>query len=169
MSPVCMVLTTPSNCAASTLSVKHASIAALGGNHWPPLGTSIMVPTLTCCAWKEYESPYTAIKPASTSANMSDSSCILFVACAALAASQVHFPVIRTALPCTSTHCSPVYGALQAYFDSQATCIQRHFRGYWSRKYVHSFYTRKAYLASIAAKNAEVKALAETEYESAVR
>ena len=58
---------------------------------------------------------------------------------------------------------------MQGYFDARATCIQRHFRGFWSRKYVHSFYERQAYLAAVARKNAEVKALSQQEYESALR
>eukprot|EP00891_Asterochloris_glomerata_P007339 jgi/Astpho2/7339/Aster-01934 len=60
-------------------------------------------------------------------------------------------------------------GLRQGYFDARATCIQRHFRGFWSRKYVHSFYERQAYLAAVARKNAEVKALCQQEYESALR
>ena len=58
---------------------------------------------------------------------------------------------------------------MQGYFDARATCIQRHFRGFWSRKYVHSFYERQAYLAAVARKSAEVKALCQREYESALR
>ena len=58
---------------------------------------------------------------------------------------------------------------MQGYFDARATCIQRHFRGFWSRKYVHSFYKRQAYLAAVARKNAEIKALCQQEYESALR
>lgn len=38
---------------------------------------------------------------------------------------------------------------LQAYFDKQATTIQRWFRGYYSRKYVHSFNDRKRYIQGV--------------------
>ena len=37
---------------------------------------------------------------------------------------------------------------LQAYFDLQATEIQRRFRGFYSRKYVHSMHARRAYIAA---------------------
>jgi hypothetical protein len=43
-----------------------------------------------------------------------------------------------------------------AYFDAQATTIQRHWRGYWSRKAVFDFRARKLYLARIADMNAKV-------------
>ena len=42
-----------------------------------------------------------------------------------------------------------------------ATCIQRIFRGFLSRKHVHSFYTRKRYLQEIAARNAEMRTILE--------
>ncbi len=47
---------------------------------------------------------------------------------------------------------------MQAYFDRAATTVQRHWRGFWSRKHLHSFAARKAYLAAVAARNAEVRA-----------
>lgn len=46
----------------------------------------------------------------------------------------------------------------QAYFARAATTIQRWWRGYWSRTHVHSFYARKAYLASISSQNKTVRA-----------
>lgn len=55
------------------------------------------------------------------------------------------------------THCS----ALQAYFDAQATHIQRWLRGFWSRKYIHNFSQRKAYLAAVTESNARMRILAE--------
>jgi hypothetical protein len=36
---------------------------------------------------------------------------------------------------------------LQAYFNAQATVIQRYFRGYYSRKYVHSLAARRQFIA----------------------
>jgi len=56
----------------------------------------------------------------------------------------------------------------EAYFAYMATSIQRVWRGYLSRKHVHSFYARKAYLAHVAAKNAETRAMLEEEYHRAV-
>lgn len=37
----------------------------------------------------------------------------------------------------------------ELFFDHLAACIQKFFRGYMSRKYVHSFYARQAYLDKI--------------------
>ena len=45
---------------------------------------------------------------------------------------------------------------LQAYFDTKATNIQRHWRGFWSRKYLFDFYARKLYLQHVAQINAQV-------------
>ena len=70
---------------------------------------------------------------------------------------------------CCCKFAEPYFDAVQGYFDAHATCIQRHFRGFWSRKYVHSFYARQAYLAAVARTNAEIKALCQQEYESALR
>lgn len=58
---------------------------------------------------------------------------------------------------------------VQTYFDTQATHIQRWFRGFWSRKYVHSFAQRKAYLAKIAEQNAQIRLLSEQEMEASIR
>lgn len=58
---------------------------------------------------------------------------------------------------------------MQAYFDLQATHIQRWFRGFWSRKYIHNFGQRKAYLAAIADKNRQMRLLAEHEQEVSIR
>lgn len=35
------------------------------------------------------------------------------------------------------------------FFDCVASSIQKYWRGFWSRKYVHSFYARKAYLDKV--------------------
>jgi len=43
-----------------------------------------------------------------------------------------------------------------AFFGAAATEVQRAYRGYRSRKYVHSFHARKAYLAAVAAKADEL-------------
>ncbi|KAL3137226.1 spermatogenesis-associated protein 17 [Trebouxia sp. C0010 RCD-2024] len=49
----------------------------------------------------------------------------------------------------------------EAYFDAQATHIQRWLRGFWSRKYIHNFSQRKAYLAAVTESNARMRILAE--------
>jgi len=36
-----------------------------------------------------------------------------------------------------------------AFFNAVATSVQRRFRGFWSRKHLHNFYARKAYLAQV--------------------
>lgn len=36
-----------------------------------------------------------------------------------------------------------------AYFNAAATEIQRHFRGFYSRRYKHSYYARAAYIAAV--------------------
>lgn len=46
---------------------------------------------------------------------------------------------------------------VQAYFGTKATNIQRHWRGFWSRKYLFDFYARKRYLEHVARINAQVK------------
>ena len=58
---------------------------------------------------------------------------------------------------------------MQAYFDAQATHIQRWFRGFWSRKYVHNFSQRKAYLAAVAESNAQTRVLAEEAHSASIR
>ncbi|KAK9818282.1 hypothetical protein WJX72_010042 [[Myrmecia] bisecta] len=57
----------------------------------------------------------------------------------------------------------------KAYFDVQATQIQRHWRGFYSRKYVHDFGARKAYLATIASKNAQIREYINAEFQTAVQ
>lgn len=52
-----------------------------------------------------------------------------------------------------------------AYFGAAATEIQRAFRGYYSRKYVHSFYARQAYLAAVSASADELRATMAAQYE----
>ncbi|KAF4660689.1 spermatoproteinsis associated 17 [Perkinsus chesapeaki] len=37
-----------------------------------------------------------------------------------------------------------------AFFHAQAETIQRFFKGFWSRKYMHDFYAMKRYLAAVA-------------------
>ncbi len=44
-----------------------------------------------------------------------------------------------------------------AYYNRQATAIQRIWRGFYIRKYVHNFYARKAYLYALTIKNSEIK------------
>lgn len=45
----------------------------------------------------------------------------------------------------------------QNYFAAMAITIQRHWRGFWSRKYVFNFHARKKYLAHVASVNAQVR------------
>lgn len=45
---------------------------------------------------------------------------------------------------------------LQAYFAAMAITIQRHWRGFWSRKYIFDFKARKRYLQRVAQVNAKV-------------
>ncbi|DBB13461.1 TPA: spermatogenesis-associated protein 17, variant 2 [Trebouxia sp. C0006] len=56
----------------------------------------------------------------------------------------------------------------EAYFDAQATHIQQWFRGFWSRKYLHNFLQRKAYLAAVADSNARMRVLAEQELQASI-
>jgi len=58
----------------------------------------------------------------------------------------------------TKPHLAAHHTHTQAYFHHAATTIQRHWRGYFSRKHVHNFAARKAYLRAVAARNAEVRA-----------
>ena len=48
-----------------------------------------------------------------------------------------------------------------------ATCIQRVFRGFLSRKHVHSYFARKRFLQQIAEKNAEMRTILEEEFKAA--
>ena len=59
--------------------------------------------------------------------------------------------------------------AMQAYFDTQASHIQRCFRSFWSRKYIHNFVQRKAYLAAVAKSSAQMRVLAEQEQQASLR
>eukprot|EP00274_Cyanoptyche_gloeocystis_P005097 CAMPEP_0196654394 /NCGR_PEP_ID=MMETSP1086-20130531/4092_1 /TAXON_ID=77921 /ORGANISM="Cyanoptyche gloeocystis , Strain SAG4.97" /LENGTH=339 /DNA_ID=CAMNT_0041986119 /DNA_START=67 /DNA_END=1086 /DNA_ORIENTATION=+ len=43
-----------------------------------------------------------------------------------------------------------------SYFYQAATAVQRIFRGYYSRKYIHNYYLRKSYLASVMSKTSTV-------------
>jgi len=45
----------------------------------------------------------------------------------------------------------------RAYFDVFATQIQLRFRGFHSRKYLHNFYARKAYVTAVVQKGDEVR------------
>ena len=47
---------------------------------------------------------------------------------------------------------------LRSYYDEAAVQIQRHYRGYVSRKYVHYYYARKRYLAGVARNNERIRA-----------
>jgi len=44
------------------------------------------------------------------------------------------------------------------YFAQQAIIIQKIFRGYFTRKYMHNFYMRKSELKALEAKNQEFRA-----------
>mmetsp|Transcript_1172 Transcript_1172/g.2127 ORF Transcript_1172/g.2127 Transcript_1172/m.2127 type:complete len:342 (+) Transcript_1172:612-1637(+) len=48
----------------------------------------------------------------------------------------------------------------QAFFHAAAREVQRTWRGYRSRKYVHSFYAQKAYLEAVLEQNQEARAAA---------
>lgn len=61
-------------------------------------------------------------------------------------------------------HCPP-----QAYFDTKATNIQRHWRGFWSRKFLFDFYARKLYLQHVARVNAQVRGLGRQQQPGAAR
>jgi len=43
------------------------------------------------------------------------------------------------------------------YYNAQATQIQKVWRGYYTRRYIHNFYSRKKYLEGVAAKNNVVR------------
>ena len=45
-----------------------------------------------------------------------------------------------------------------AFFNAVATSVQRRFRGFWSRKHLHNFYARKAYLVQVMAATERAKA-----------
>ena len=57
----------------------------------------------------------------------------------------------------------------QAYFDAQATVIQRHWRGFWSRKALFDFYARRRYLQAVRAKNEATRAEMNEEAERALQ
>lgn len=57
----------------------------------------------------------------------------------------------------------------QAYFNHQASVIQKCWRGHFSRSRVHDFYKRKAYLAAVAAANAAVRAGMAVELQEALQ
>ncbi len=42
------------------------------------------------------------------------------------------------------------------YFNAHATCIQKHFRAFMSRKYKHDFYARKQYIAEVTRRSEQV-------------
>uniref|UniRef100_A0A7S0WHA7 Uncharacterized protein n=1 Tax=Pyramimonas obovata TaxID=1411642 RepID=A0A7S0WHA7_9CHLO len=44
----------------------------------------------------------------------------------------------------------------KAFFDTCAATIQKWWRGYWSRKYTHSFIARKQYMAAVMAKTVQL-------------
>jgi len=43
------------------------------------------------------------------------------------------------------------------YFSQQATVIQKVFRGYFERKYLHNFYLRKSELKALQTKNEQFR------------
>ena len=57
----------------------------------------------------------------------------------------------------------------RAFFDAFATAIQQRFRGYHSRKYLHNFYARKAYVTAVVQKGDEVRARLQQRLEQQVR
>ncbi|GAX75220.1 hypothetical protein CEUSTIGMA_g2664.t1 [Chlamydomonas eustigma] len=56
----------------------------------------------------------------------------------------------------------------ELYFDAQASVIQRHWRGFWSRKSKFDFYARKRYLKEVHSKNAEIRKEMEAEAQRAI-
>ena len=62
--------------------------------------------------------------------------------------------------PPQSPHLLP---SLQLYFDAKATVIQRHWRGFWSRRSRFDFYARQRYLREVREKNEAVRAEMEVE------
>lgn len=56
-----------------------------------------------------------------------------------------------------------------AFFDACAATIQRWWRGYWSRKYTHSFIARRQYIEAIQAKSLEVSKQSQAHYEEEMR
>lgn len=54
---------------------------------------------------------------------------------------------------------------LDCYFSAQAVVIQKHFRGYYCRKYVHDFYARKEYMRFLEYKNEEIQKQMQDYYE----
>lgn len=53
-----------------------------------------------------------------------------------------------------------------ALWTRMATVIQKSFRAFYSRRYKHSYYERKAYLASVTAKDEKIRELSEAVAES---
>ena len=62
-----------------------------------------------------------------------------------------------------------LFCCLQEYFTLMATRIQKWFRGYISRKNVHSFYARKRYLQQIAETNASMREMLAQEFQNALQ
>jgi len=58
--------------------------------------------------------------------------------------------------------------ARMAYYDGKATCIQKQWRGFYSRKTRHDFYARKLFLSAIEAKNDEMRSTLQDHYEQQV-
>jgi len=56
----------------------------------------------------------------------------------------------------------------ELFFDAQATVIQRHWRGFWSRKFKFDFYARKKYLQEVHLKNAEIRMEMEAEAQRSI-
>lgn len=63
---------------------------------------------------------------------------------------------------------SNLMATMQEYFSLMANCIQRVFRGFLSRKHVHSFHARKRFLQQIAEKNAETRQMLQEEFRAAM-
>ena len=56
----------------------------------------------------------------------------------------------------------------QAYFDAKATVVQKWWRGYFSRKNVHDYYARKAYLRAVRERNEDIRSELAMEAERAL-
>lgn len=56
----------------------------------------------------------------------------------------------------------------QAYFSAKATVVQKWWRGYFSRKNVHDYYARKAYLRAVRERNEDIRSELAMEAERAI-
>lgn len=56
----------------------------------------------------------------------------------------------------------------RSFFETHATTIQLRYRGFYSRKYKHSFYARKAYIAAVVRKGGVVRTQLQQRFEQQV-